>query len=156
MLRIFLCESELLLIFIICSIFWLPQKIRQQSWGCEFYTSFDYFVYSVYVSSSQLLQLLLASLVFAASSSPTSAVSFFTMAAAVEEVLGVDPLGEVADLQHAIDALELDEANPMVAVMTLMISLLTLQHVTSKKQHTLLMAAFRKFKIDDTVAKQYL
>ena len=68
----------------------------------------------------------------------------------------VDPLGEVADLQVAIDALELDEANLMVAVMNLMtkkISSMTLQQVTFKMQNTLLMAASRKSKIDDTVAK---
>ena len=56
----------------------------------------------------------------------------------------VDPLGEVADLQLAIDALELDEANPMVAVMTLMtnkISSMTIQQVTFKKQNSLLIAA---------------
>ena len=50
----------------------------------------------------------------------------------------------------------MDEANPRVAVMTLMtnkISSMTLQQVTFKKQNTLLMAASRKSKIDDTVAK---
>ena len=64
--------------------------------------------------------------------------------------------GEVADIQLAVDALELDDANPMVALMTLMtrkISSLSLQQVTSKKQNALLMAASRKSKIDDTVAK---
>ena len=74
--------------------------------------------------------------------------------AAAEEVMVVDPLdGEVADIQLAVDA---DDANPMVALMTLMtrkISSLYLQHVTSKKQNALLMAAARKSRIDDTVAK---
>ena len=66
------------------------------------------------------------------------------MAAAVEGVMVVNPLGEVADFQVAIDALELDEANPMVAVMTLMtnkISSMTIQQVTFKKQNSLLIAA---------------
>ena len=60
----------------------------------------------------------------------------------------VDPLGEVADLQVAIDAIEFDEANPMVAVMTLMTNKIpstTIQQVTFKKQNSLLMAA-RVFK----------
>ena len=77
------------------------------------------------------------------------------MVAAIEEFMVVDPLGgEVADIQLATDALELDDANPMVALMTLMtskISSLSLQQVTSKKQNA--MAASRKSKIDDTVAK---
>ena len=61
--------------------------------------------------------------------------------AAAEEVMMVDPLnGEVAEIQLVVDSLALDDADPMVVLMTLMtrkISSLSLQQVTSKKQNTL-------------------
>ena len=73
---------------------------------------------------------------------------FFIRTAAVEEVIVVDLLGGgVADIQLAIDALELDVANPLVALMTLFtskISSLSLQQVTSKKQNSFFMASSRK------------
>ena len=50
----------------------------------------------------------------------------------------VDPLGEVADLQIAIDALELEETSPMKAVMIHMTNKIyskSIQQVNIKKQH---------------------
>ena len=72
------------------------------------------------------------------------------------KVIVVDPLGEVVDLQVAIDALELEETSPMKAVMIHMTNKIyskSIQQVNIKKQNSLLMASSRKSQIEEAVGK---
>ena len=67
----------------------------------------------------------------------------------------VDPLG---DLQVSVDALNLEETNPMKAVMmhlTSKISIMTVEQINIKEQNNILMASARKFQIEDTVRQAF-
>ena len=68
----------------------------------------------------------------------------------------VDPLGDVEGLQISVDALNLEETDPMKAVMMHMtsnISSMTIQQINIKKHKSLLMASARKSKIEEAVGK---
>ena len=77
---------------------------------------------------------------------------------AAAEVMIVDPLHDLADIQLAVDALALDDADtsPMVELMTQMsrqLSALNIQQATTKEQNALLLVSARKTKVDETVGK---